>query len=69
MSGAACSISFQLLQVGAHCGTLGGAAARKFDRLLVLKVSRLARDMREVISTVYELADLARHWTNDHTES
>lgn len=34
------------------------AAARKFDRLLVWKTSRLGRDMREVISTVYELADL-----------
>ena len=34
------------------------AAARKFDRLLVWKVSRLGHDMREVISTVYELADL-----------
>jgi len=34
------------------------AALRKFDRLLVWKVSRLDRDMREVISTVYELADL-----------
>ncbi len=34
------------------------AAARKFDRLLVWKVSRLGRDMREVIATVYELADL-----------
>jgi Resolvase, N terminal domain len=34
------------------------AAARKFDRLLVWKVSRLGRDMREVISTVDELADL-----------
>jgi DNA invertase Pin-like site-specific DNA recombinase len=34
------------------------AAARKFDRLLVWKVSRLGRDMRELISTVYELADL-----------
>jgi len=34
------------------------AAARRFDRLLVWKVSRLGRDMREVISTVYELADL-----------
>jgi putative DNA-invertase from lambdoid prophage Rac len=34
------------------------AAARKFDRLLVWKVSRLGRDMREVISTVYELADV-----------
>ena len=36
----------------------GDAAARKFSRLLVWKVSRLGRDMREVISTVYELADL-----------
>jgi putative DNA-invertase from lambdoid prophage Rac len=35
-----------------------GAAARRFDRLLVWKVSRLGRDMRQVISTVYELADL-----------
>ena len=34
------------------------ARLRKFDRLLVWKVSRLGRDMREVISTVYELADL-----------
>ena len=34
------------------------AALRKFDRLLVWKVSRLGRDMREVISTVYELSDL-----------
>src|SRR5579859_5153382 len=34
------------------------ATLRKFDRLLVWKVSRLGRDMREVISTVYELADL-----------
>ena len=34
------------------------AAASKFDRLLVWKVSRLGRDMREVIATVYELADL-----------
>ena len=34
------------------------AAARKFDRLLVWKVSRLGRDMREVITVVYELADL-----------
>jgi Site-specific recombinases, DNA invertase Pin homologs len=33
------------------------AAARKFDRLLVWKVSRLGRNMREVISTVYELSD------------
>ncbi len=34
------------------------ATARKFDRLLVWKVSRLGRDMREVIATVYHLADL-----------
>jgi putative DNA-invertase from lambdoid prophage Rac len=34
------------------------ASARKFTRLLVWKVSRLGRDMREVIATVYELADL-----------
>ncbi len=34
------------------------AAVRKFDRLLVWKVSRLGRDMREVIATVYELSDL-----------
>lgn len=34
------------------------AGARKFARLLVWKVSRLGRDMREVISTVYDLADL-----------
>jgi DNA invertase Pin-like site-specific DNA recombinase len=34
------------------------AATRHFDRLLVWKVSRLGRDMREVISAVYELADL-----------
>ena len=34
------------------------AALRKFDRLLVWKVSRLGCDMREVISTVYELSDL-----------
>jgi len=33
------------------------AALRKFNRLLVWKVSRLGRDMREVIATVYELAD------------
>ena len=33
------------------------AAARKFNRLLVWKVSRLGRDMREVIATVYGLAD------------
>src|SRR5215471_17603316 len=31
------------------------AAARKFDWLLVWKVSRLGRDMREVIATVYDL--------------
>ena len=34
------------------------ATLRKFDRLLVWKVSRLGRNMREVIATVYELADL-----------
>ena len=34
------------------------AVTHKFDRLLVWKVSRLGRDMREVIATVYELADL-----------
>jgi len=34
------------------------ATARKFDRLLVWKVSRLGRDVREVIATVYELAEL-----------
>ncbi len=34
------------------------AAARKFSRLLVWKVSRLSRDMREVIDTVYQLNDL-----------
>jgi DNA invertase Pin-like site-specific DNA recombinase len=34
------------------------AAARKFNRVLVWKVSRLGRDMREVICAVYELADL-----------
>jgi DNA invertase Pin-like site-specific DNA recombinase len=34
------------------------AAARKFDRLLVWRVSRLGSHMREVIATVYELADL-----------
>jgi DNA invertase Pin-like site-specific DNA recombinase len=33
------------------------AAERKFNRLLVWKVSRLGRNMREVIDTVYELAD------------
>jgi putative DNA-invertase from lambdoid prophage Rac len=32
-------------------------ALRRFDRLLVWKVSRLGRDMREVISTVYDLSD------------
>jgi DNA invertase Pin-like site-specific DNA recombinase len=34
------------------------AALGRFTRLLVWKVSRLGRDMREVISAVYELADL-----------
>jgi len=34
------------------------ASQHRFTRLLVWKVSRLGRDMREVISTVYELADL-----------
>ncbi len=34
------------------------AVQRKLDRLLVWKVSRLGRDMREVIASVYELADL-----------
>src|SRR5713101_989452 len=34
------------------------ASQGRFARLLVWKVSRLGRDMREVISTVYELADL-----------
>jgi putative DNA-invertase from lambdoid prophage Rac len=34
------------------------ASLHRFDRLLVWKVSRLGRDMREVISTVYELSDL-----------
>ena len=34
------------------------AGLRKFDRLLVWKVTRLGRDMRDVITTVYELADL-----------
>jgi putative DNA-invertase from lambdoid prophage Rac len=34
------------------------AVQREFDRLLVWKVSRLGRDMREVIATVYQLADL-----------
>ena len=33
------------------------AALRKFDGILVWKVSRLGRDMREVVSTVYELSD------------
>jgi DNA invertase Pin-like site-specific DNA recombinase len=33
-------------------------ALRRFERLLVWKVTRLGRDMRDVISTVYELADL-----------
>lgn len=34
------------------------ATRRQFDRLLVWKVSRLGRNMREVVSSVYELADL-----------
>jgi putative DNA-invertase from lambdoid prophage Rac len=34
------------------------AAQHKFDQLLVWKVSRLGRDMREVLASVYELADL-----------
>jgi putative DNA-invertase from lambdoid prophage Rac len=34
------------------------ASLRKLDHLLVWKVSRLGRDMREVISAVYELADI-----------
>jgi putative DNA-invertase from lambdoid prophage Rac len=34
------------------------ASVRKFGRLLVWKVSRLGRDMRETISTVHDLADL-----------
>jgi putative DNA-invertase from lambdoid prophage Rac len=34
------------------------AAQRKFDQLLVWKVSRLGRDMREVLASVYELSDL-----------
>ncbi len=34
------------------------AALRKFGRVLVWKVTRLGRDMRDVISTVYDLADL-----------
>ena len=33
------------------------AALRKFDRLLVWKVSRLGRDFREMLTSVYELAD------------
>ncbi len=33
------------------------AALRKFDRLLVWKVSRLGRDFREMLNSVYELAD------------
>jgi len=33
------------------------AALRKFSRLLVWKVSRLGRDMREVLATAYELTD------------
>lgn len=34
------------------------AAPRKFERVLVWKVTRLGRNMRDVIGTVYELADL-----------
>lgn len=34
------------------------AQLKRFDRLIVWKVSRLGRDMREVLNTVYELADL-----------
>lgn len=34
------------------------AQLKRFDRLLIWKVSRLGRDMREVLTTVYELADL-----------
>ncbi len=34
------------------------AALRKFEWVLVWKVTRLGRDMRDVITTVYELADL-----------
>ena len=34
------------------------AALRKFDRVLVWKVTRLGQDMRDVISTVYGLVDL-----------
>ncbi|MBN8731758.1 MAG: recombinase family protein [Acidobacteria bacterium] len=34
------------------------AAVGKFKRVLVWKVSRLGRDMREVISNVFELSDL-----------
>jgi putative DNA-invertase from lambdoid prophage Rac len=34
------------------------AALRRFERLLGWKVTRLGRDMRDVISTLYELADL-----------
>jgi hypothetical protein len=34
------------------------AAQRKFDQLLVWKVSRLGRDMREVLASVYAPSDL-----------
>jgi putative DNA-invertase from lambdoid prophage Rac len=34
------------------------AAMRRFDRVLIWKVARIGGDMREVISTVYELADM-----------
>lgn len=40
----------------AHVEAEQSGAVRKFDRLLVWKVSRLGRDMRQVIATV--LADL-----------
>lgn len=34
------------------------AALHKFDRVLVWKVTRLGRNMREILQTVYELADM-----------
>jgi putative DNA-invertase from lambdoid prophage Rac len=34
------------------------ASVRKFERLLVWKVTRLGRDMREIVATVYELSEL-----------
>lgn len=50
-------------KLGAHSRPLfermkHDAALKKFDRVLVWKVTRLGRDMREVLSTVYELADI-----------